>query len=82
MTPLQRYRERRHMTQIELAEKSGVTQQAISKIETRQRENPGVLTMQKLANALRCTVDDLIEEDAADRRKGPGAQDPETGEPA
>jgi len=63
MIVLQKFREKRHMTQQELAAKSGVTQQAISSIETRARENPGVMTLQKLAVALRCTVDDLIEEE-------------------
>lgn len=63
MTNLQKMRERRHLTQHELAQMSGVTQQAISMIENGDRKNPGVFTMHKLARALRCMIEDLIEED-------------------
>lgn len=60
MTNLQDIRKRRMLTQAELAAASGVSQQVISKIETRESINPGALTLYKLAQALRCTVDDLI----------------------
>ncbi len=60
MVKLKEMRERRQLTQAELAAKSGVTQQAISKIESCNRKNPSISTMYKLANALRCTVDDLL----------------------
>ena len=63
MTNLQKMRERRHLKQHELAQLSGVTQQAISMIENGDRKNPGVITMLKLAKALRCMIEDLIEED-------------------
>lgn len=55
-------RKKRNMTQQELAEKSGVIQQTISAIESGARNNPGVMTMIKLANALRCSVYDLVDE--------------------
>lgn len=63
MILLRRMREKRRMTQAELSALSGVSQQAISKIESGERPNPGACTLYKLACALRCTVDDLIEID-------------------
>ena len=55
-------RKKRNMTQKELASASGVLQQTISLIETDIAKNPGVITMMKLARALRCSVYDLIDE--------------------
>ncbi|MCR4886271.1 MAG: helix-turn-helix domain-containing protein [Clostridiales bacterium] len=63
MIQLQAMREKRKLTQAQLAVASGVTQQAISAIETGERPNPGIITLHKLATALKCTVDDLIETD-------------------
>lgn len=63
MIQLQKFRERRKLTQAQLAIRSGVSQQAISKIENGERNNPGVYTLQKLASVLHCTVDDLIYDD-------------------
>lgn len=68
MIKLRAMREKRRMTQMELAALSGITQQAISKIESGERSNPGAITLYKLARALKCTVDDLIEDDEG--RKG------------
>ena len=65
MIALQKMREKRKLTQAELAALSGVTQQAISKIENGDRTNPGVMTMEKLAVALKCSIYDLIEEEPA-----------------
>lgn len=65
MIALQRMREKRKLTQAELAALSGVTQQAISKIENGDRTNPGVMTMEKLAQALKCSIYDLIDEETA-----------------
>ena len=50
------------MTQKELATASGVSQQAICFIEIGKRDNPGIITMMKLARALRCSVYDLVDE--------------------
>lgn len=61
MSKLQDFRESRHLTQAELAKASGVTQQAISNIETGKRKRPSGDTLYKLARALHCMVDDLIE---------------------
>jgi len=59
MVLLRQYREKRHMTQQQLAVKSGVSQQAISAIEAGSRNNPGVETLYLLCCALKCTIDDL-----------------------
>ncbi len=57
---LKSMRMKRLMTQKQLAAAAGVTQQLISKIETIPDYDPGVLTLTKIATALRCTVDDLV----------------------
>lgn len=60
---LRRMREKRHLSQQELSEKSGVPQPIISQIEIGHVKSPGIQVLYKLACALRCTVDDLIEID-------------------
>ena len=62
MNHVMEFRKKRNMTQKELATASGVLQQTISLIETDIAKNPGVITMMKLARALRCSVYDLIDE--------------------
>lgn len=57
MTILETMRLRAGMTQAQLAEKSGIAQGAISKIENRERM-PRVATIQKLSRAL--GVDPLV----------------------
>jgi transcriptional regulator with XRE-family HTH domain len=47
------------LTQVELADKVGVTQRDVSRWETGRRE-PGVLTVKKMAQALGCSMDDLV----------------------
>lgn len=61
MVKLEMMRKKRRLTQQQLASMSGVTQQAISKIEQGERKSPQISTLHKLALALKCTVDDLIE---------------------
>lgn len=60
---LQEMRLRRGWNQRELSERSTVPQPMISEIETGTVPNPQINTMYKLATALKCTVDDLIEPD-------------------
>ena len=55
------YRKEKRMTQKELAEKSGVTQSNISRIENKDCR-PSIKTAQALAKALDCTIDDLLRE--------------------
>ncbi|MBQ1215216.1 MAG: helix-turn-helix transcriptional regulator [Firmicutes bacterium] len=62
MIILHKMRKKRRLTQQQLATISGVSQQAISSIENGSRQSPSVETLYKLSRALKCTVDDLIEE--------------------
>lgn len=62
---LQEMRLRRGWNQRELSERSTVPQPMISEIETGTVPNPQINTMYKLARALKCTVDDLIDEETA-----------------
>ena len=55
-------RERAHLSQRELAKQSGVSQQAISVIEKGER-SPSEATMKMLADALGCSVADLMNGD-------------------
>ena len=58
---LKRKRKQARLTQIQLAEKSGVSQQAISFIES-GRNTPSEGTLRLLAAALKCTVSELLDE--------------------
>lgn len=60
---VEEYRKRRKLNQAQLSKLSGVPQPMISMIETGSVPNPTIGTMSRLANALRCTVDDLIEDE-------------------
>ena len=71
---LARAREVRHMSQRELSEAAGLTEQALSRIETGVRE-PRLATLKSLAAALRVSVDDLVE--GGPRRAVPRAYRPE-----
>ena len=57
---LQQIRENLHLSQEELAEKSGVTRQTISKIETNKKYNTTVGTLKKLSNALGCSIEEIF----------------------
>lgn len=59
---LEEYRRKRKLNQRELSDLSSVPQPMISEIESATVKNPTVATLYKLAKALRCTVDDLIQE--------------------
>ena len=60
---LEEYRLKRKLNQAQLAKLSGVPQPMISMIESKKVQNPTLETIFKLANALKCTVDDLIVEE-------------------
>lgn len=51
------------MTQQALSAASGVPQSLIADIETGKRKNPTINTAMKLAKALNCTVEELVQED-------------------
>lgn len=59
---LEEFRIRRKLNQAQLSKLSGVPQPMISQIETGDVKNPTIGTLHKLATALKCTVDDLIDE--------------------
>lgn len=60
---LEEYRKKRKLTQAQLAKISGVPQPMISMIESKSVPNPTIGTLYRLAVALKCTTDDLIEEE-------------------
>lgn len=55
------------LTQMDLANRSGVTQSMISKIESGSADNASIDVLRKLAKALNCALIDLLHED--DKRK-------------
>ena len=63
MVNLRFMREKRKLTQQELADRSGICQQTIAAIEIGIRKNPGVMTLYPICRALKCTIDDLIVDD-------------------
>ena len=64
---VEEYRKRRKLSQAQLAEVSGVPQPMISMIETGEVPNPTIKTLFRLAGGLKCTVDDLIDEEQTER---------------
>lgn len=55
------YREKMGITQSELAKKLGVTQPAIAQWENGVRK-PDIYMLKKIADVLKCTTDELLEE--------------------
>lgn len=60
LTALKKIREAKHITQLQLGTKLGVTANAISQWESGVRK-PNIVLLKKLALALECTTDDLLE---------------------
>lgn len=58
---LKQQRKDQKMSQVELAQASGVSQAQISHIESGLKKNPGVITIKKLADALNVSVEKLIQ---------------------
>lgn len=58
-------RDRASLSQLQLSEKSGVSQSAISAIENKGR-SPSETTMKMLADALGCTVSELLGEQSSE----------------
>lgn len=67
---LKEMRTRRGWNQAELSGRSGVPQPMISEIESGAVKDPRIGTVYKLACALRCAVDDLIEVNPSHDRPG------------
>ena len=57
---LKEIRANRGITQVELAEMSGVTRQTIHRIENDKCKEVGVKTLLMLCDALKCSISDLI----------------------
>jgi len=57
---LKRLRIRRRLTQTELADRAGVPQSLISKLEGGTRGNPSAQVLKRLATTLGCTTDYLV----------------------
>ncbi len=69
---LRRYRDSANLTQEELAGRTGLTPQAISLLERGERRRPHRYTVEKLAEALRLTGQDLARFEAAARGSSSG----------
>lgn len=57
---IKQFRERRNMTQEELARKSGVSRAIISKLENEEEVVTKTSTLMKIADALNCKVGDIF----------------------
>ena len=68
---LREWRERRLLTQAELAAKVGVTAGTVNRIE-RGVHRPRLSTIRKLAEALGVTPDELVQWDTGERQDEPG----------
>lgn len=63
---LRSIREKQSMTQDQLAEKAGVSRQAVNRIEN-NRLSPTVRTLSKLSAALHCTIEELLADEPKER---------------
>lgn len=67
MTPLARKLVDKGMTKKELAERSGVPLVTIDQWTRRVRKNPNVYQLYKVAQVLKCHIEDLIEPELAEK---------------
>ena len=58
---LRELRERKDMSQLQLAKQAGVTQGYISDLEAGTKKNPSLAILKKLAKALGVSVGELLE---------------------
>jgi transcriptional regulator with XRE-family HTH domain len=59
---VKRFRKEKNLSQEELAKEAGITYTTLAKIESGNNTNPTVKTIQKIAQALDVTIDDLMKE--------------------
>jgi len=57
-------REKRHLTQSQLAQKSGVSQGYISELENGKKQNPSAKKLKKLSKVLGIALADLLDDDS------------------
>jgi transcriptional regulator with XRE-family HTH domain len=62
MTTIKDIREKQGLTQVQLAEKSGIKQNTISDLETGNIKSPSLDTAVKLARALGVAIEELFPE--------------------
>ena len=54
-------REKKGMTQVQLAKRAKVTQAYVAMLETGAKKNPSLVTLKRIAKALKVDVGDLLE---------------------
>ena len=59
-TMLYALREKKGLTQVDLAHKAGITQPYLAQIESGERKNPSLVILQRLAKALGVPVAKLL----------------------
>ena len=57
---LQTIREKRGLSEIQLAKESGISRRNIMLIETERRKNPSIETVKALSKALNVSIEELI----------------------
>lgn len=57
---LKRIREEKGYSKLRLGRETGLTARCIEHIEYKKAQNPGIQTIQKLAEALNVSVDELV----------------------
>lgn len=62
MEAVKHMREKRNLSQSELAAAIGKTQSYVSRIETGARTNPSFDTLWSMAMVLKCSIQDLIDD--------------------
>lgn len=68
MNNIKYYREKRNLSQLAVAEKLSVSQQAVAKWET-EESLPRADKLRKLAEIFNCTIDDLFSETKTNKRR-------------
>lgn len=58
---LRKFREKKGLTQAELAERAGIDYKYLQKLESKAPSSPTLLTLEKLAEGLRVKITDLVE---------------------
>ena len=59
---IRKYRRKAGMSQDKLSKKADVTLHAITKIESEATLDPRIETVKKIADALECSIDELVAE--------------------